>query len=97
MFNTISARQLQREYKKVLEEANKTKQSFIVMSNNKPQGVIGGLDLLERMRLDALYDEGMADYKAGRTTTIKTDKEFKAFLKEIEEMAKWQNDKNHIS
>ena len=52
MFNTVSARQIQRGYKKVLEDANKSKEPIIVMSNNRPQGAIIGLDLLEKMQLE---------------------------------------------
>ena len=53
MFNTISARQIQREYKKVLQRANKTKEPIIVMSNNKPLGAIIGLDQLGKLQIEA--------------------------------------------
>lgn len=86
MFNTISARQLQREYKKVLEEANRIKKPLIVISNNKPQGAVIGLDLLEKLRLEEAYNEAMREYKAGKTKTIKTKKDLEAHFKEIDEM-----------
>jgi prevent-host-death family protein len=83
---TISARQLQREYKKVLEKANKVKRPLIVMSNNKPQGGVIGLDLLEKLQLDFVLKEALAEYKAGKTKTISTpeelEKEFKQMKKE---------------
>lgn len=87
MFNTISARQIQREYKKVLEKANKIKEPIIVMSNNKPQGAVIGLDLLERMRLDAVLKEALEDYKAGRTKSISTPEELEADFREMEKEA----------
>ncbi len=84
MQNTISARQLQRSYKQVLEEANRISRPLIVISNNKPQGAIIGLDLLERIQLNQLADEGLKEYKAGKTKTISTDKELAEDLKELE-------------
>lgn len=83
MFTTISARQIQREYKSVLEQANKSKDPIIVMSNNKPQGAIIGLDLLEKIRLEALLAEAMHEYKMGKTKTIITQEDLEA---EFEEM-----------
>ena len=84
--NTVSARQIQREYKKVLEEANKLKEPIIVLSNNKPLGAIIGLDQLEKLRLDALLKEGLAEYKAGRTKSISTGEELEEHFKDIDEM-----------
>ena len=90
MFNTISARQIQREYKKVLELANKSKEPIIVMANNKPLGGVIGLDLLEKLRLEAVLEEALDDYKAGRTKSISTRKELEA---DFEEMRKEANAK----
>lgn len=75
MFSTVSARQIQREYKKVLERANRIKKPLIVISNNKPQGAIIGLELLESLQLDLALKEAMEDYKAGRIKTISTPEE----------------------
>ena len=87
MFSTVSARQIQREYKKVLEKANKLKEPIIVMSNNKPQGAVIGLDLLEKMRLTEVALEALRDYKAGRVKTISTPEELEADFKEMEKEA----------
>lgn len=84
---TISARQLQREYKKVLEKANKVRKPFIVMSNNQPQGAIIGLDLLEKIQLEVAFQEALKEYKEGKTRSIKNKKELNKYLKEIEEEA----------
>lgn len=78
MLNTISARQIQREYKKVLMDANKFKQPIIVMANNKPLGAIIGLDLLEKLQLDAVLKEALEEYKAGTTKTISTKEDLEA-------------------
>jgi prevent-host-death family protein len=83
--STVSARQIQREYKKVLEQANKSKEPIIVMSNNKAVGAIIGLDLLERLQLDLVLKEATAEYKAGKTKTISTKEELEA---DFEEMVK---------
>ena len=88
MLNTISARQIQREYKKVLNQANKSKEPIIVMSNNKPLGAIIGLDLLEKLQLEAVLKEALAEYKAGKTKTISTIEELEA---DFEEMRKEAN------
>ncbi len=84
MQNTISARQLQREYKKVLEEANRLEKPLIVISNNKPQGAIIGLDLLEKFLLDETLKEALREKKEGKNKTISTDKELEEDLRELE-------------
>lgn len=87
MFNTVSARQIQREYKKVLEKANKTKQPIIVMANNKPVGAVVGLDILERLQIEAVLDQALEDYKAGKTKTISTMEDLEADFAEMKKEA----------
>lgn len=86
MFTTISARQIQREYKKVLELANKSKEPIIVMANNKPVGAVIGLDQLEKIQLEAVLHDALEEYKVGKTKSIKTEKDLEKHFKEIEEM-----------
>ena len=88
MFNTISARQIQREYKKILEKANKSKEPIVVMARNKPLGALIGLDLLEKLQLEAVLNEALEEYKAGKTKTVSTMEELKA---DFEEMRKEAN------
>jgi prevent-host-death family protein len=83
MFSTISARQIQREYKRVLENANKSKEPIIVMSNNKPQGAVIGLDLLEKLQLEAVLEEALIEHKLGKTKTISTKKELENDFEEM--------------
>lgn len=85
MLNTVSARQIQRGYKKVFQDANKSKEPIVVMSNNKPQGAIIGLDLLEKLQLDAALKEALNEFKAVKTKSISTEEELQA---EFEEMRK---------
>lgn len=86
MFATVSARQIQRGYKKVLEDANKSKEPIVVMSNNKPQGAIISLDLLEKIRMETVLEEALDDYRAGRTKSISTKKELEAEFEEIRKL-----------
>lgn len=86
MLNTISARQIQREYKKVLEKANKSKEPIVVMSHNKPLGAVIGLDLLEKIRLEVALNEALKEYRAGKTINIDTQEDLEKHFKEIDEM-----------
>ena len=86
MFATVSARQIQRGYKKVLEDANKSKEPIIVMSNNKPLGAIISLDLLEKMQLEVVLEESLKEYKAVKTINIETEEDLQKHFKEIDEL-----------
>jgi prevent-host-death family protein len=70
MYSIVSARQIQREYKKILEKANKNNEPIIIMANNKPQGAVIGLDLLEKIQLDTALREALEEFKDGKTLTI---------------------------
>ncbi len=84
MFTTVSARQIQREYKKVLEKANKTKEPIVVMAKNKLLGAVIGLDLLEKIQLELLVEQALKDSKAGKTKVIKNMKDLKEDFRELE-------------
>ena len=88
MFSTVSARQIQRQYKKVLERANEFKEPIIVVSNNKPIGAVIGLDLLEKLQIEAVLKEAIDEYKLGKTKSISTSQELKAEFEEIRELAR---------
>lgn len=87
MFNTISARQIQREYKKVLKQVNESNEPVIVISNNKPQGAIIGLEQLEKIQLEAVLKEALEEYKAGKTKKISTREELEADFEEMRKEA----------
>lgn len=87
MFTTISARQIQREYKKVLENANKSKEPIVVMANNKPLGAIISLDLLEKLRLETLLEQALEESRKGKTKVIKTKKDLDKDLEDLKKYA----------
>ena len=87
MLNTISARQIQREYKKVLENANKSREPIIVMSNNKPLGAIIGLDLLEKIQLELILRQALKESKLRKTKAIETTQDLEQDLKDLERYA----------
>ncbi len=84
MFNTVSARQIQREYKKVLENANKSKEPIIVMSNNKPLGAVIGLDLLEKIQLELIVKLALKESKSGKMKIIQTTQDLEQDFKDLE-------------
>lgn len=87
MLNTVSAKQIQREYKKVFEQANKENTPILVITNNKPVGAIISLDLLDKLnkniQLELLEKEALKEYKKGETQTISTSVELQDFFTEI--------------
>ena len=84
MLNTISARQIQREYKKVLQQANDSKEPIIVMSNNQPIGAIIGLDQLEEIQLNLLLKQALKESKLAKTKVIKSSKDLAEDFSELE-------------
>lgn len=85
---TISARDIQRGYKKVFEKVKKTKKPVVVMSNNKPQAAIVSLDMLEEynkikeeQRLFEIIDEIQA-----KNTDKDFDEVYKDVTKDVEEV-----------
>lgn len=91
MLNTISARQIQREYKKVLEDANKSNEPIIVMANNKPLGAVIGLGLLEKIQFDLIVKQALNESKSGKTKVIETAQDLEQDLKELERYAGSKN------
>lgn len=87
MLNTISARQIQRNYKGVLEDANKSNEPIIVMSNNKPQGAIIGLDLLEKIQLDTILEQALKESREGKTKVIRTKRDLEKDLDDLRKYA----------
>jgi len=92
MLNTISAKQIQREYKKVFDKVNKENKPVLVITNNKPVGAIISLDLLDRLnkniQLELLEKEALEEYKRGKSKTISTAEELQNFFEEVRQAAK---------
>jgi len=76
---------MQREYKKVFDKANKIKKPIVVFSHNKPLGAVIGVDLLEKLQLDAVAREALEEYKRGEAVPIKN---FDEFAKEVVDASK---------
>lgn len=55
VLNTVSARQLQRDYKSVFANVNKTNKPIVVISNNEPQAVI--LSIKEMDNINKFFSE----------------------------------------
>lgn len=88
--NTISARELQTSYKKVFKKAQDSNEPIIVITNNKPVGAIVSMSFLQKYdmdRLNELVREAQAEYKAGKTKSIRTKEELEKDLKEMRDEA----------
>ena len=70
----------------MFEDANKSKEPVIVMSNNKPQGAIIGLDLLEKMQLEELLNQALIESGQGKTRVIRTKRDLD---KDLEDLKKY--------
>lgn len=68
---TTTAREIQRNYKKVFDEAKKTKEPIFVMKNNKPQVAIVDAQKLSEMEavLEVLISH--QEYKKGKSRVLK--------------------------
>lgn len=91
MLNAISARQIQRQYKKVLEKANRLEEPIVVMANNKPLGAIIGLELLEKIQLELIVRKALKESKSGKTKVIETSRDLETDLKELEKYVNLQD------
>lgn len=87
MLNTISARQIQRNYKKVLQQANESEEPIIVMANNKPLGAVIGLELLEKFQLEVALSKALKEYKASKTKAISTMEELETDFEQMRKEA----------
>lgn len=87
MLNTVSARQIQREYKKILQKANRSKKPIVVMANNKPLGAVIGLDLLEKIQSEMVIKQALKESKSGETKVIENTGDLEEDLKELEKYA----------
>ena len=85
---TVSARQIQREYKTVLENANKTKKPIVVMSNNKPVGAVIGLELLEKLQLDLILKQALEESRQQKTVVVDTSEKLHNSFKKTRNEAK---------
>lgn len=85
---TVSARQLQREYTKILKKANRLNKPIGIVTNNKLQGAVIGINQFEKLRIDAVLKEALEDDKMGRTKTISTPEELETEFARIRKLAR---------
>ena len=92
MLNTVSAKQIQRGYKKIFEQAKSDNKPIVVITNNKPVGAIISIHLLDKlnknMQLELLEQEAIKEYKKGQTKKISSPQELQDFFKEVRDAAK---------
>lgn len=74
---TTTAREIQRNYRKIFDLVKKTKEPVVVMKNNKPEVVIMDAKKLSEMEAILAVLESKADADAGKV------KELKGSLKQL--------------
>ncbi|MBI2268029.1 MAG: type II toxin-antitoxin system Phd/YefM family antitoxin [Candidatus Blackburnbacteria bacterium] len=68
---TTSAREIQRNYRKIFDRVKKTKEPVVVMRNNKPEVVIVNYKKLEEMEaLDSVF-RSVEQIKKGEAKLLK--------------------------
>ena len=80
---TISAREIQRGYKKVFDTVKKTKRPVVVMANNNPQAAIISLEMLEKF--NQLEEEQKLWAAIDRIQARNADKDPNEVLKDVTE------------
>ncbi|MEI8232469.1 MAG: type II toxin-antitoxin system Phd/YefM family antitoxin [bacterium] len=78
ILNTVSARELQRDYKSIFTRAKKTKEPIMVISNNEPQIIMLSPDTFKRyansLSRQELW-ETIASIQADNPNTVETEVE----------------------
>lgn len=94
MLNTVTARQIQKDYKRIFDQVKETQKPIIVITNSKPTVAIVSLDFLERvdkpndlLRLRQLELEAIKEHEEGKTKVISTQAELEEYIKEIHSYA----------
>ena len=68
---TTTAREIQRNYKKVFDEVRRTKEPVFVMKNNRPQVAIVDANELEEMEAVIAVLQSREEARAGKTKVLK--------------------------
>ena len=92
---TISARQIQRGYKKVFDTVKKTKQPIVVMANNKPQAAIVSVQMLREYKRLQENEKTWAviDQIRARNADKDPDEVYKDVTRVVEEVRQEMYDK----
>ena len=68
---TTTAREIQRNYRKIFDEAKKTKEPVFVMKNNKPEVAIIDAKKLEEMEAIMAVLESREEARSGKAKVLK--------------------------
>lgn len=68
---TTTAREIQRNYKKIFDTVRRTKDPVFVMKNNKPQVAIVDAKKLEEMEAIIVVLQGREEARAGKAKVLK--------------------------
>jgi len=74
---TTTARDIQRNYRKVFDEAKKSKEPVFVMKNNKPEVAIIDAKKLEEMEAILAVLESREEARAGKAKVLKSFKDLR--------------------
>lgn len=74
---TTTAREIQRNYKKVFETAKRTKEPIFVMKNNKPEVAIIDAKKFEEMEAILAVLESRAEVRAGKGKILRSLKDLR--------------------
>jgi len=69
---TTTAREIQRNYRKVFDTVKKTKEPIFVMKNNKPEVAIIDADQLEEMEAVLAVLQSREEMRAGKGKLLKS-------------------------
>lgn len=68
--NFTSAREIQRNYKRLFEQVKKTKRPLVVMRNNKPEVAIIGIKKLEEYEALSFIVKSLREIKEEKAKTL---------------------------
>lgn len=85
---TVSAREIQRGYRRIFDRVRKTKRPVVVMANNEPQGAIVSVDMLEEYNALRMEQEAFATMEKiqARNKNIPTKEAFDDITRNVEEV-----------
>lgn len=94
---TISARDIQRGYKKVFDRVKKTKRPVVVMANNQPQAAIVSMQMLEKLNQleqDKRFWDTVEEIRA-RNSDKDPDEVYKDVTETVEQVRQEMYEKAH--
>ncbi|MBI4130334.1 type II toxin-antitoxin system Phd/YefM family antitoxin [Candidatus Roizmanbacteria bacterium] len=93
--NTISAREIQRNYRQIFNRVRKTNKPVVVISNNKPQAAIVSMDMLGKFNQLQQEADAFRLIDAIRNRNEKKNEEsaYKQITEEVEQVRKKRYEK----